>query len=491
MEDSNVKSLGSVARAGALWQMTAQITEIGLGFGVLIYLAHVVDASTFGIVSFAIAITIVVSTVVSSPVTRAVIAHGYASQSALSTAWWAATLPSALTSIVIVGVVAAVGFRGRELIAVSVVAASMTLVSCSTLIQAILQQRLEFRAVATGRIVAAVSSSAVAVSLGASGSGFAGLLSRSVTGPLLIIFIGMLQARWRPRFIVDRSTLRTIGAYTWGIAGFNLLNQLNRYGDNLLVGSFLGSAALGYYALAYRFVATPVGQVGSVAQSVVFPTLARVEDPRRFREALLRSQKMLVWMIGPLGICSMAVGDVGIRVVFGQQWIPAGTIVQVFGAVALLQIASNQVGVIYYARNATRLLMLWALISTPIIVGSFAIGILGGVKGVAWAYLAANIVLFYPSWQIPGRLIGLTGGTVLRNLKVELGFAFGLAGGMIGLRAAVAVDSLATVMVCCVALTVIYWIGSALADAGLRKDVMQLITFRRTTDRSVPDLSIN
>jgi hypothetical protein len=164
-----------------------------------------------------------------------------------------------------------------------------------------------------------------------------------------------------------------------------------------------------------------------------------------------------------------------IRFGLGNRWAPAGTIVQVFGAVALLQAASTQVGVIHLARNATSLLLRWALIATPVIVGSFAVGLLGGLTGVAWAYLAANVALFYPCWQIPGRLIGLSMGMVWANLAVVLGWAFGIAGLILGLRIAIHVGSLLAVGLLIAGTSVLYWAGALILDRDLRDQAFRLV----------------
>jgi O-antigen/teichoic acid export membrane protein len=348
------------------------------------------------------------------------------------------------------------------------------------LTQAILQQKLRFRSAAAGRIIAALASLLIGVGLAASGFGLAALVSRAILPPLFILGVGLTQVGWWPRAIIDRPTLRSIKAYAVGVAGFSTLNALNRYGDNLLVGSFLGSAALGFYAVAYRFIETPLYQVGSIAQSVAFPTLVRIKDPARFRDAFLRSQKLLVWIVAPLGVCSLGLGDAAVRVVLGPRWDPAGFIVQIFGAVALLQVASSQVGVIYMARDATRLLLRWALISTPIVVGSFAIGLLDGVRGVAIGYLVANVVLFYPLWQLPGSLIDLTCAMVLRSLKVELGWAFGLGFLLLIVRTVVPLDSVFTVAGVSIVASIAYWAGAVLLDRALRPDAIALLPVRRT-----------
>jgi O-antigen/teichoic acid export membrane protein len=405
--------------------------------------------------------------------------------------WWAACAPSAVISIVLIAALVLAGAGGREMVAVSVVMSGIPILAWSVIVQAIQQQRLELRAAAVARIVAALIATAIAVALGLRGDGFPALLSRSVAPPFLIASVGMWQARWRPRFMLDRGALREAGAYARGVAGFSLLNQLNRYADNLLIGFALGSAALGYYSLAYRFIEMPVGQVGNAAQAVVFPALARVRGEAEFRDGLLRSQKLLVWLTAPFGLCTIALGDKIVRLVLGSQWNTAGTIVQVFGAVALLQIAGTQVGVIYLARKATDLLARWAMLATPVVVVSFALGLLGGASGVAWAYLAANVVLFYPSWQFPGRLIGLTAGIVIRNLASELGLAFGLAAAALLVRQEVAIGSLGGLIVWGVVLSVAYWLTAAALEPRTRGDALQLLGMRPVPIGAVPDTSLS
>jgi lipopolysaccharide exporter len=468
-------SLGSVARAGARWQSLAQATEVGLGLAILIYLARIVDAKTFGVVSLALAIAALLSALSISPITSAVIARRLTGTRELSTSWWLVFLPGLGTAVLIVLVEAVLGVRGREGIALAVVAASVPVLSCATLVQAILQQRLAFRAAAFGRIVSAMGSSALALGLGLHGLGFAALLSRPLFAPLLILFIGLPKVRWWPRPVIDRTTLRGVIAYARGVSGFNALNQLNRYADNLLVGLILGPSALGYYSLAYRFIETPVNQVSGVVHSVVFPIVVHVEDEMHFRQILLRSQKVLVGAVAPLCVCSIAVGDLAVRTILGAQWATAGLIVQLFGAIALLQTANALVGVVYLARDKTELFARWAAIATPVIVSSFAIGLLGGVHGVALAYAAANILLFYPNWYFPDKIIGLSAAMVLKNLKIELLTAYALGGGVLIGRHFVELRATQSVIIAAMVLMCVYVAIVLSTDGALRADVITMV----------------
>ncbi|MDD5303367.1 MAG: polysaccharide biosynthesis C-terminal domain-containing protein, partial [Elusimicrobia bacterium] len=47
---------------------------------------------------------------------------------------------------------------------------------------------------------------------------------------------------------------------------------------------------------------------------------------------------------------------------------------------------------------------------------SFVVGLRWGVLGVTVAYVASDYVLFYPSWAIPGKLIGMRVGEIVGNV---------------------------------------------------------------------------
>jgi O-antigen/teichoic acid export membrane protein len=285
----------------------------------------------------------------------------------------------------------------------------------------------------------------------------------------------MSRAGWWPTRHFKPDVARRILTYSKGVTGFNVLNQLARRGDDVLVGAILGTTAVGFYSLSYRFIEAPVMQVSQITQAVTFPALVRVKDEARFRRALLRAQKPLVWLVAPLAVCSLALGDQAVVLVLGTDWSPAGTVLQVFGGIALIQAATTQVGPIYLARDATGLLFKWSLFMAPSVLAGIAVGTIWGIDGVAWAYLAVNLLLFVPNWNVPGRLIGLDAWQVLRSVGLVMGLALAVAAATYGVRVALDIESLAGVIGCAAGATAAYW-GLALGmDRSLAREVRALL----------------
>ncbi len=57
--------------------------------------------------------------------------------------------------------------------------------------------------------------------------------------------------------------------------------------DNLLVGRFLGSVALGLYSVAYNTMFLPVSRISQPLQQVLFSAFAKIQrEPRRLARGL-------------------------------------------------------------------------------------------------------------------------------------------------------------------------------------------------------------
>ena len=59
-----------------------------------------------------------------------------------------------------------------------------------------------------------------------------------------------------------------------------LLYYASRSADGILIGRFLGAAAVGIYAVAYNIILIPFSQIAGPIQQVMFPAFARMQDDK-------------------------------------------------------------------------------------------------------------------------------------------------------------------------------------------------------------------
>jgi PST family polysaccharide transporter len=98
-----------------------------------------------------------------------------------------------------------------------------------------------------------------------------------------------------------------------------------------------------------------------------------------------------------------------IAVVFGPQWLGSAPVLRIYCVVGASHVIGSTTIWIYQARGRTDWLMRWGLVAAAITIAGIALGaVFGTIESVAIGYAVATVlVLAYPRFAVPGRLIGL------------------------------------------------------------------------------------
>jgi O-antigen/teichoic acid export membrane protein len=206
---------------------------------------------------------------------------------------------------------------------------------------------------------------------------------------------------------------------------------LSQQGDNLVVGRWLGAAALGVYGRAYSLMVMPATVFGKIVNRVLFPVMAQVQDERnRLAGAYERSLAIVGLISLPVSACLWVVAPEFIPVLLGPQWISVVLPFRLFTCGLFFRMSSKVSDACTKAAGA--------VYSRALIQGGYAITVvvgaligqrwgIGGVAiavsiamGINWLTMAAlgrSVTgLSWPRFvraQAPGVLLaGLMGGIV-------------------------------------------------------------------------------
>jgi len=181
------------------------------------------------------------------------------------------------------------------------------------------------------------------------------------------------------------------------IAGFSVINYFARNLDNILIGRYHGSGALGNYSKAYQLLMMPITNLRSPMDKVAMPVLSRLQnDPDRYRNYYIKYLSILSFVSMPLVVFMFVCSDNIINIVLGRQWIQAGEIFRILALVALIQPVGSSRGLVLVSTgNSRKYLVLGALTSFVVSI-SFFLGIPWGAKGVAMAYAVAEYLTLFP-----------------------------------------------------------------------------------------------
>jgi O-antigen/teichoic acid export membrane protein len=203
-----------------------------------------------------------------------------------------------------------------------VVALLFPIDSLSTVGQSLLVRELRFRifvALDVGSYI--LGYACVGVLLAWRGYGVWALVAANLCQVTLRTF-GMYFATRHPvRPSLNLKASRDLLAFGFGHSLAQLALVLSQQGDNLVVGRWLGPAALGVYGRAYNLMVMPATVFGKIVNRVLFPVMAQVQDERdRLSGAYERALAVVALISLPVSAFLWVVAPEFIPALLGPRW---------------------------------------------------------------------------------------------------------------------------------------------------------------------------
>lgn len=233
---------------------------------------------------------------------------------------------------------------------------------------------------------------------------------------------------WRPSLRFSWASLRSLGGFSSYLVGHRLLYYFHRNADNILIGRFLGAAALGAYSIAYNIMLVPFTRIAGPVQKVLGPAFARMQDePDRVGDAWVR----VVRLVGALSVPSllglMVVAPEFVAVVLGDKWSAAVPLIQILAWVGIVQSLQSISTDVLQARGRADTIFRFSVLFTGAHTLGFVVGLEWGVVGVAAAYAISSTLVEPVYTVLTARSIGMSPWRIVRALRgvFEASFAMG------------------------------------------------------------------
>ncbi len=383
-------------------------------FGTIATLARLLRPSDFGLVGMTTVFTAFLEMFMDLGFGAALMQKQEVEDRHYTSIFWLSTgMGVLLTALVFFAApVIALFYHEPRLVEVARIMALAFIASASSAVPAtILRRKMEFRRIALIESMAVISGPVCAIGLAATGLGVLSL----AWSPPISAMVGAIamwwSTRWRPRVRLDWSALSDLSKFSRNLVGYNLFDYWVTNTDNMLVGKYIGPEGLGIYSKAYSTMLLPLTQVSRILGSVVFPVLCRIQyEKQRVKGIYLRSISLIALVTFPMMLGLLVVARSFVVAVFGVKWIAMTTVIQILCPVGLVQSIGTTVGWIYHSQGRTDWLFRWGLVAGVFLIGSIIVGVrIGSIQAVAVCYaVMSGVVLIYPSFAIPGRLIGMT-----------------------------------------------------------------------------------
>lgn len=256
---------------------------------------------------------------------------------------------------------------------------------------ALLRRQMRFTSLAIRDVASYVVAVPLAIALAWRGAGYWALVVFPLTLNSTGMILSWLMAGWIPGLPRRGAGVRSLLTFGGNIAASYVIYNINRTTDNVLIGWYWGSGPLGLYSRAYNLLMLPLRQLANPVRSVVVPAFSRTQnDPERFARYYLRTINVVMWIITPVFAFLFVAAEPVVALALGNRWREAAPVFQILSICALGQLLLDSTLWLFVSRGHSDRLLKLLLVVSPIMIGSFAVGLPFGIKGVA---LSGSLVL--------------------------------------------------------------------------------------------------
>jgi PST family polysaccharide transporter len=431
-KEGNNVPLGNLIYSGTRWTAFNKISSQIIRFVVSIVLARLLAPQDFGLMAMALVVTGFIEIFKDMGTVAAIVQRIDVDDYLLSSLFYLNLIFGVFCSGAIVflsGPLAKFYGDPRLVNILLVLSLNFFITSASLVKKALLQRNMMFDKVAIVELVSIVVQGAGAIVLAYFGWGVWALVAGAVSSSLVSTLLFWLSISWTPKIYCKWKDIQSVLYFSLNLSGAQTLAYFMTNIDKLIIGKYLGASPLGYYDLARRLLSLPGATMSDVLGRVLFPSFSKIQnDNKQLREKYLRACGAIAIITFPLLCGVWVLAKPFILVVYGLKWEPVVPLIQILTPVAIMMSLAVSLGpMIYLTKGRTDLLFKWHIVVGVVSTLGYIAGLRWGMIGVAAGYLVSQILLTYPIFSIPFRLIGLKFTDMLKEIKPYALITFSMA----------------------------------------------------------------
>lgn len=319
---------------------------------------------------------------------------------------------------------------------------------------------MDFRRYETVALVGGLAGGVAAVVTAVWGGGAWAIIAQQLVCTGVITALAWARSSWRPRLAFSRVSLREMGGFSLYLLGQRLLWYLQANGDRFLIGRFLGTSALGVYAVAYNTMLVPASKIGGPLQRVFSPAFSRIQDETERIAALWARVVRLISAVSVPALAGLiVVAPDFVPLVLGRQWEAAVPVVQILAWVGIVQAVQVINMDVLLARGRSRTMFHFAIVVTISHLIAFSVGLHWGVIGVAVAYSISTTLVEPAQAFLAARALNVSPMVFFRAIRGVFEAAAGMCLAVLALRMALVdagVPAAARLALCVLAGALVY-----------------------------------
>lgn len=186
-----------------------------------------------------------------------------------------------------------------------------------------LQKRMQFRKMMITSLIATIISGIAGILGAYCGLGLWALILYHLTNSVMVCITVAFVEKWLPKFEFSLNRAKLLFSYGWKMFISSALCSLYADIRSLVIGKRFSSDDLGYYNRGQQFPQIISHTLDTAIQSVMFPTMAAVQDERTKLARMLRSaETMGAYVVIPVMFGLAAVSEGVVELLLTEKWLP-------------------------------------------------------------------------------------------------------------------------------------------------------------------------
>ncbi|MCK6624171.1 MAG: MOP flippase family protein [Anaerolineae bacterium] len=395
-------SLTKASAKGVFWINADRVMGQILGLISTAILARLLIPADFGLVAMANLVTNLMNLITELGLAEAIIQREELEERHKSTAFWVNMISGCVLACVTVltAPLAAWFFESPDLQPIlSVLSLSFVFGTFGSVQEALFIRRMQFQVVAMARISYTVIRVVITIILALAGLGVWSLVIGNLAGTLTGSGLMWIFSSWRPKLILSRDGLGELLRFSLNLVGARVMGYFGNKIADILVGKFLGPAALGVYSIASNITWVLRAQLATSVTEATFPAFASIQqDDERLRRGYIKLVKYISLVTFPAMVGLIIVAPEFVQIVYGSKWQEVVLPLQILCFGAAFSTLGIINGPIQKAKGRTNLHL--NLVSTSVVLsviftiiganyGLVGVSIAIAVRSLLWMWIAA------------------------------------------------------------------------------------------------------
>jgi len=412
---------------GVQWTAISSVAKILLYLLQMAILTHYLSHSQIGLVSLTIAITGILTIYMEAGFSNAIIHKQDITHNQLSSLYWLNIISGVLIFLFMVVLSPLIAKLYNEPILKNLIFINsfcVLFLSFGLQYKIVFQKHLNFKLISIIEVVTSLIALLATVNLIKYNFGIYTL----VYSNLLMYFL--LSASFiitgikfhKPSFVFELKEIKFFINYGLNQIFCSNINYLNNQLDTIIIGKILGAEVLGLYSVAKLVAVRPYEFINPIVTRVTFPLMSQIQDnPEQLKSVYLKVVNYLSALNSIVYIFIAIYADVLIKIIFGEEWLKATTILRILCIAGFCKAIINPVSSLIYAKGRVDMATKWNFLLLITLILFIFGGSLYGITGISISLSLMFAMQFFVSYYtVIKNLINITLNDYFINVLVPL-----------------------------------------------------------------------